>query len=260
MRDKLEIYYNKFNEDKRLTRKHGQVEFVTAMHYINDYLKEFKNPNVADIGAGTGRYSLELFNQGINVLAVEPYKCNLNILKEKNPNVPTLLGNALNLKKIPNETYHLTLLFGPMYHLPTIEEKLQAINEAKRITKTNGIIMVAYCMNDYSIISHGFKEHKFLECKQKGMIDKNYHTVYTDEDLYSYSTIEDINNILSKTTGLKREKIINADGPANYIRQTLNQMSEEEFAEFINYHLATCERPDLLGAGAHTIDILRKTE
>jgi len=28
-------YYNKFNEDKRLTHRHGIVEYVTAMKYIH---------------------------------------------------------------------------------------------------------------------------------------------------------------------------------------------------------------------------------
>ena len=27
-------YYNKFNEDKRLNTRHGQVEFIVSMHYI----------------------------------------------------------------------------------------------------------------------------------------------------------------------------------------------------------------------------------
>ena len=33
-------YYNKFNEDKRLNTRHGQVEFITSMKYIKEYLKE----------------------------------------------------------------------------------------------------------------------------------------------------------------------------------------------------------------------------
>ena len=32
-------YYNKFNEDKRLTRRHGIVEYITTMKYIHKYLK-----------------------------------------------------------------------------------------------------------------------------------------------------------------------------------------------------------------------------
>ena len=34
----LEQHYNKFNEDKRLTRKHGQVEYITSMKYIHELM------------------------------------------------------------------------------------------------------------------------------------------------------------------------------------------------------------------------------
>ena len=44
---------------------------------------------------------------------------------------------------------------------------------------------------------------------------------------------------------------------ANYMRQTLNAMDEQTFALFIKYHLSICERPDLIGAAAHTLDILQ---
>ena len=38
----LELYYNKFNEEKRLDSRHGQVEFITSMKYIHKYLNLFE--------------------------------------------------------------------------------------------------------------------------------------------------------------------------------------------------------------------------
>ena len=61
---KLEQYYNKFNEEKRLKRRHGIVEFVTSMKYIHEYLNTMENPKILDIGAGTGRYSVALAEEG----------------------------------------------------------------------------------------------------------------------------------------------------------------------------------------------------
>ena len=69
--------------------------------------------------------------------------------------------------------------------------------------------------------------------------------------------LEDIDK-LNRDAGVERVKIVTPDGPANYIRQYLNQLDEEEFEMFYKYHLATCERSDLLGAAAHTLDILIK--
>ena len=58
-----------------------------------------------------------------------------------------------SLKKFGNDEFDLTLVFGPMYHLKSAEEKLAALNEAKRVTKPGGYILVAYIMNEYSVIN-----------------------------------------------------------------------------------------------------------
>ena len=60
----LITYYNKFNEDKRLTRRHGIIEYRTATKYIHEYLNTMDNPKIIDIGAGTGAYSIPLAYEG----------------------------------------------------------------------------------------------------------------------------------------------------------------------------------------------------
>lgn len=253
----LEKHYNKFNEDKRLTRRHGQVEYITSMKYIHEYLKDMDNPSILDVGAGTGRYSVALAEEGYDVTAVELVKYNLGILKSKGSTVKAMQGNAMNLKKLDDESFDMTLVFGPMYHLYNHDDKLKALSEAKRVTKKGGIILVAYIMNEYSVITYCFKQNHIKECIENGKLTNDFHCISEDEDLYDYVRLEDIGR-LNDDAGLERIKIISADGPSDYIRSVLNDMDEETFELFVEYHLATCERPELLGACAHTIDILRK--
>ena len=177
----LEEYYNKFNEEKRLNSRHGNVEFLTSMHYIHLRLKELEAAReraeikILDIGAGTGRYSVPLAEEGYDVSAVELVKHNLGRLKKKNSSVKAYQGNALRLKRFEDESFDVTLLFGPMYHLHREEDKLQALMEAKRVTKKGGYIFVAYIMNEFSVITYAFKERHILEGLQNGMLDENYH-------------------------------------------------------------------------------------
>ena len=267
----LEKYYNKFHEENRLTTRHGTVEFLTTMHFIEEVAsavpeqqsvvpEPVEGPStpikIADIGAGTGRYSVELCHRGYDVTAVELVPHNLEILRSKHENIKTWQGDARSMPFLEDETFDITLLFGPLYHLHGDEEKLKALSEARRITKKGGYILVAYVMNDYSVIQYCFKDHHWKEVADKGGLTKDFHTVCREEDLYDYVRLEDINR-LNAAAGLERIKIISADGAADYMRRELNEMSPEEFEAFCKYQLAVCERPELLGASSHLVDILK---
>lgn len=254
----LEKYYNKFNEDKRLTRRHGKVEFITSMHYIHKYLAGMENAKILDIGAGTGRYSIALAKEGYDVTAIELVKYNLGILKSKKSSVKAFQGNALKLSRFEENTFDMTLLFGPMYHLYCLEDKVRALKEAVRVTKKGGILLAAYCMNEYCVITHAFKENFAKECRKQGKLTEDFHSISDAEDLYDYVRVEDIDQVNQTAGGVERLQMIAADGAANYLRPVLNAMDEETYQLFIQYHLATCERQDLIGASAHTVDILRK--
>lgn len=262
----LEEYYNKFNEEKRLNSRYGQVEFRTSMQYIHKYLnmteaagKPKSKLQILDVGAGTGKYSVALAKEGYAVTAVELVRYNLGILKKKGSTVKAMQGNALKLSKLEDEQFDVTLLFGPLYHLFTFEDKVQALLEAKRVTKADGVILAAYCMNEYGVITYAFKEAHIQECMDANRLTEDFHCISERKDLYDYVRIEDI-NALNQAAGLQRIQIISPDGPANYIRPTLNAMDDADFELFMKYHLSTCERQDLIGAGAHTVDILRRQE
>ena len=249
-------YYNKFNEDKRLNTKHGMIEFKTSIKYILDYLSK-DNSKILDVGAGTGKYSLYLDSLGYDVVSVELVKHNLKVLESKESNVKFYQGNAIDLSKFKDNTFDMVLLFGPMYHLISMNEKVQSLKEAKRVVKPNGIIMISYCMNEYAIITHGFIDNNIKEALNKQEIDDMYHIKSKPNDLYSFVRLEDI-NYLKDTCELNRVKIIAQDGPTEYIKKIINKMNDDELDLFFKYHLATCEREELLGASRHILDILRK--
>ena len=253
--DKITAYYNKFNEDKRLTTRHGMVEFLTAMTYIHKYLND--DTKILDIGAGTGAYSVPLYQEGYDVTAVELVKHNLRRIQSKAPHLKAYQGNAIDLSRFEDSTFDLVLLFGPMYHLMSFEEKCQALSEAKRILKDGGHIMISYCMNEYAIIQHGFRDGFIKQSVEHHHVDQNYHVLPKGNELYSYVRIEDINH-LKDALQLKRKKMIAQDGFAEYMKKEINHMDDDSFTYFMEYHYSTCERPELLGFSRHVLDILSK--
>lgn len=94
----LENYYQNYNEDTRFSSKHGNVEYFTTMHYIQQYLKP--GMRILEIGAATGRYSHALAQQGYPVDAVELIEHNIEIFRRntaENEPITIQQGNATNL-------------------------------------------------------------------------------------------------------------------------------------------------------------------
>ena len=256
----LEQYYNNYDEERRLLSQHGQVEYLTTMKYIRECLSGTDEPSILEVGAGTGRYSVTLSKQGYRVTAVELVPHNLEVLKSKldgSEPITAIQGNALDLSVLPNASFDLTMLLGPMYHLYTREDKIRALAEAVRVTKPGGYILVAYCMNEPTVIQYVFGLNHLHEVMELGMITPDWHCVSEPKEIFELVRTEDIAS-LDAEFPVERIKLIAADGATNYRREYIDAMDEDTFSKWMEYHLTVCERQDLIGASHHTLDILKK--
>ena len=256
----LENYYQNYNEEGRLLSRHGQVEYLTTMKYIRACLAEFAEPEILEVGAGTGRYSVTLAKQGYRVTAVELVSHNLALLKAKldgSERLTAMQGNALDLSALPDDAFSLTLLLGPMYHLYTKEDKQQALSEALRVTKPGGYLLVAYCMNDPTVVQYVFGMNHLHEVMEFQKLTPDWHCISEPKDLFELVRTEDI-AALDAGLNAERIRLVAADGATNYMREYIDAMDDESFAQWMDYHFTVCERQDLIGASHHTLDILRK--
>lgn len=250
----IERHYNKHPEDLRLQRRHGIVEFETTMHHLRRFLRP--GQLVLDVGAGTGRYASALMAEGWQVKAVELVRRNIEVFLRREPTADVIQGDARSMSFLPDDVADVTLLLGPLYHLMTDEEKLKALREARRVTRPGGLIFVAYLMNEYSILTYCFDEDRISDFLARGIVDADFHVRVKADELYDYVRLEDINR-LNAAVGLERVTIFSPDGAADYMRTRLNRMNEETFACFIDYQKRISERPELLGAGSHVVDVVR---
>lgn len=261
MNDYIQNYYNNYDEEGRLLSRHGQVEFLTTMRYIEKYL--FNGARIIEIGAGTGRYSHSLAKRGYTVDAVELVPHNINIFKSHisaGEAITIRQGDARDLSEFADDVYDVTLLLGPLYHLFTFEDKQKAITEALRVTKQGGVVFTAYCMSDASLLEQGFKRGCFdiAEYINRGKIDPKTFRIHSEpEDLFETVRREDIDELMASFK-VTRLHFVASDLYTNHMRDVVDVMDDKTFELYLKYHFTICERPDMVGITHHSIDVFRK--
>jgi len=257
----IEDFYTGYDEESRFASQHGQVEFLTTMHYIEKYL--FPEARILEIGAATGRYSHALALQGYQVNAVEFVPRNIEVFESKtlpDERVEIRQGDARDLSFFSDDMFDITLILGPLYHLYTTEDKKQAISEAMRVTKPGGIIFAAFVIVDGALIDDGIIRKAFDVPWHiaQGKIDLETFAMHSEpEDLFELVRKEDIDELMSGFD-VTRLHYVAVDMLANPLREAIDEMDEDTFSLYMKYHFAVCERPDLVGATQHSLDIFKK--
>ena len=77
------------------------------------------------------------------------------------------------------------------------------------------------------------------------------------KDLFELVRKEDVDRLMVAFP-TRRLHYVASDGCALLLRDALDRMDDAAFRLYLDYHFATCERPDLLGVTSHALDIFQK--
>lgn len=253
----IKEYYSNGAEENRFKQdKAHRVEFITTTRYIDKHLKE--GDRILEVGAGTGAYSLHYAKKGYKVDSLELVQSNIDIFKSKitdELDINVRQGTALDLSCYEDNTFDTTLVLGPLYHLYTEEDQNKAIEEALRVTKNDGYIYIAYLTNDSVILSYCLKKHHLIN--NEGLYDDNFKLYNKPKEVFSIFYIEEFDNIMKKYD-IEHIANVMTDGLSTILRDYVNDLNEEEFMVWVDYHLSTCERKDLQGYSSHMLYIGKK--
>ena len=223
-------YKNSYVEEDRLTKdKMHHIEFITTTKYIDKYLKE--GDRILEVGAGTGAYSLYYASNGYQVDAVELVKENLDVLKNKitdNMNINAIEGNAIDLSMYQDNTFDVTLVLGPLYHLFNEDEINKAISEAIRVTKPKGKIYLAFILFDSSMLVWGLQNKNLYENYGKDkMVLEDFKPNNQEDLVFNLMYVDDIKKLVN-TFNVNELHYVSTDSIAKVIKNVINDMSDEE--------------------------------
>lgn len=259
--------YEEIDEENRLQSSLARrVEFISTTEAIEPYI--LPGMKVLDCGCGVGIYSIYLARRQASVTAIDLVPKHIKRLQELIMQDPNLLidasvKNAVDLSQYKNEMFDMVLCLGPLYHLVSKEQQMQCLNECLRVTKTNGIIAIAY-ISPYSVlpcVARGGTTRISTELITKIIDDKKITSddpccFWTDNCYYTPEEIE----VLVRNAGMEIVDHLASDGQSIAFQSVINSMDEQEYAIWLAYHRRVCREPSIIGTSNHGLLITRKKE
>jgi SAM-dependent methyltransferase len=144
----IAAYYNNDPEREHYRLDRHQLEYDLTWRYLNQFLPA--HGTILEIGAATGRYTLELAKRGCHITAVDMSASLLEESRERitaegrERQVNFVIADARDLGAITKHDFDVVLLMGPMYHLIEEADRILALTEASKRLREKGVIFSAF--------------------------------------------------------------------------------------------------------------------
>ncbi len=144
----IAAFYDGDPEREQLRLEREQLEYDLTWRYLNYYLPP--QGSILEIGAATGKYTLELARRGYVVTAVDLSAalleaCRENLAAEKlEKQVRLFVADARDLSAVTKNDFDAVLLMGPLYHLIEEADRKMALKKAFNRLRAGGMIFSAF--------------------------------------------------------------------------------------------------------------------
>lgn len=258
-------FYESFDEDSRLqTRKSKRIEFITTTKILDSY---FKQPtNILEVGAGSGVYSFYFAQHGHTVTATDLSEKHIAVMHEKSKHsdrfpIQMFEADATDLHMLADNSFDAVLCLGPMYHLVDLDMQKRCISECLRVLKPEGIVAFAYIPRHqvFPYVVQG--DRKYFTDEWLDRILSRGSTRAAEQDSFwtdaYYHTPEQIEQLLIEHQ-MEIVDHIATDGIAPLMGEFIDQLDDEEYEVWLQYHFRTCREPSILGMSNHGLVIGKK--
>lgn len=133
-------------EDRRLGVH--QLEYDLTWRYLNRYLPA--RGNILELGAATGRYTLELARRGYELTAVDLSPAELELCRMRlnehglEGRVRLIAADARDLSVVGEWDYDAILVMGPLYHLVVEDDRRKVLSNVFERLKRGGVVFSAW--------------------------------------------------------------------------------------------------------------------
>jgi SAM-dependent methyltransferase len=264
--EELQGHYVRGEERDRLDTPFGQVEYARTCEILARALPPAPAA-VADIGGGPGRYALWLAGRGYTVHHRDLVELHVEQVTRgaaaAGLELDSRMGDARHLD-LEDGSVDAALLLGPIYHLPTREDRVRALAEAARIVRPGGPVF-AVAISRWAPRLHGEvagrlgEEHPSIH-EAVELVERTGRLMPLFEGSFSgycHRPDELRDEILA--AGLELVDLVGVEGIAFALSDLEERMAEPALREIVLAAARALERiPELLGLSPHLLATARR--
>ena len=267
--DEVAAYYAQGLERERLDGSAGALELVRTQLLLERYLPA-PPAVVADVGGGPGRYAVWLAQRGYRVHLVDPVPLHVEQARASARGRPGAelasaeVGDARALE-LAAASVDAVLLLGPLYHLRERVDRLQALAEARRVCRREGVVIAAAISRFASTLDGlrgGYLEEPAFAAVAAGdRRDGRHHNPTGDPAYFTtayFHRPEDLAAELA-AAGLVHEATLAVESAGWLLADLDARLADERRQAVLLAALAALEaEPTLFGVGAHLLAVARR--
>ncbi|MGW0433472.1 class I SAM-dependent methyltransferase [Micromonospora sp. NPDC003197] len=257
-------YYRQGGERDRLTAGEGRLEYLRTWDVLTRVLPPAP-ATVLDVGGATGVYAGPLAQAGYTVHVVDPITEHVSAAGAL-AGVTSAVGDARALP-VPDASVDAVLLLGPLYHLLTRAERVQAWREAARVVRPNGPVVGA-TISRFASFFDGFTKGYFADPRFEPIVDRTLvdgvhrNDDSTDQGWFTTAYFHRPEEIPSEVTdaGLALERLVAVESPVRLSGPRLAEILADSGAtDLLLRKLREIEaEPSMLGASGHLLAVARR--
>jgi len=259
-----EPFYDEFapKEWERLERH--RTEFAVSLRAINEFLPRPPR-SILDVGGGPGRYAIELARQGYSVTLLDISRESLRLARQRANEAQVSLAdvihvNAVDLSNLGSASYDAVLLMGPLYHLLSHGERVQAIQEAMRVLKPRGKLFAAFITRfaPFRCVANG--EPAWLAENPEyalQLLETGIHDRPTQFARAYYAHPDEVAPLM-EGCGLRTLSLVGCEGVVAGHEDKVNELTEEAWEAWVDLNYKLGQDPTLYGASDHLLYVGEK--
>jgi ubiquinone/menaquinone biosynthesis C-methylase UbiE len=263
-------YYERGKEAGRLLESYGRLEFSRTWDILLRYLKP-PPATILDVGGGSGIYACPLAVEGYGVHLLDPVPLHVRQAIQNSLSQPehqlasAKVGDARDLDHA-DCTMDAVLLFGPLYHLTEVEDRLMALQEAERVLRSGGMLFAAG-ISRFASTLQGFargyiNDPEFAALAERDLEEGQHRNPSAKPGYFTTAYFHHPDDLVDevRNSGFSLEALLAVEGPFWMLQDIEDQWADEAKRQRLLDILKRIEgERSLLGASAHIMAVGRKS-